>query len=146
MASRHDSNGPLSPWTDDQSRCITSSARPLCTRATMGPCRSRLPPCPELWPSKGRMPLVDGGVREGPWVPFAIRVRPLTVKGGRRVAGSTALCNFGVFPMPRLEAVTFLRKTTTSERARFVDTGLASETNCQTATIGSTGQPAWLRW
>ena len=91
------------------------------------------------------MSLVSGGVREGSWVPFAIRVRPLTVKGGRREAGSTALCNFGVFPMPRLEAVTFLRKTTTSERARFVDT-VASETNCQTTAIGSTGQPAWLRW
>ena len=29
VASRHDSNGPLSPWTDDQSRCITSSQAPV---------------------------------------------------------------------------------------------------------------------
>ena len=31
VASRHDSNGPLSPWTDDRSRCITTSPSPLCT-------------------------------------------------------------------------------------------------------------------
>ena len=29
MASRHDSNGPLSPWTDDRSRCVTISPVPV---------------------------------------------------------------------------------------------------------------------
>ena len=29
VASRHDSNGPLSPRTDDQSRCITTSPVPV---------------------------------------------------------------------------------------------------------------------
>ena len=49
--------------------------------------------------------------------------------------------------MPQLEGVaSLMRKTATSERVRSVDTGLASETNCQTTAIGSTGRPAWLRW
>ena len=29
MASRYDSNGSLSPWTDDWSRCITTSPVPI---------------------------------------------------------------------------------------------------------------------
>ena len=36
VASRHDSNGPLSPWTDDQSRCITTSPGP-CAPPNHGP-------------------------------------------------------------------------------------------------------------
>ena len=82
MTSRHDSNGPLSPWTDDRSRCITTSPVP-CAPQPWAHVEEDHHHARSPRPRKGWMPLVDGGLREAHEFRSRFRVRPLAVEGGR---------------------------------------------------------------